>query len=117
MIVKRAIPVSLLVYGSVLAVLGAAGHVAGVGAKPVLPALIGVSGVLSAICGGLMLRGRRCRAAAECVTVVGLYALALQAILGWGEVADGEAHRTAIPIVASVLTTASLGLLGWLIES
>lgn len=117
MSVRRAIPVSLLLYGSVLAVVGVVGHWEGLGAKPALPVIIGASGALTAVCGGLMLRGRRCRTAAEYLTGLGLYALALQAIITGRAAASGEGPRVAIPIAASVLAAASLGLLGWLIRS
>jgi hypothetical protein len=115
--VKRAISVSLLVYGSILAAAGVFGHLANLGAKPVLPILIGMSGAVSAVCGGLMLGRCRCQVVAEYALGLGLYALAMQAVIGWRTATNDEAHRTAILIGASVLATASLGMLVWLFES
>ena len=114
---KRAISVSLLVYGSILAAAGVFGHLANLGAKPVLPMLIGMSGAVSAVCGGLMLGGHRCQVVAEYALGLGLYALAMQAVIGWRTATNDEANHTAILIGASVLATASLGMLVWLFES
>ena len=114
---KRAIPVSLLVYGSILAAAGVFGHLSNLGAKPALPMLIGMSGAVSAVCGGLMLRGCRCQAVAEYALGLGLYALAMQAVIGWRTATNGEEQRTAILIGATVLATACLGMLVWLFAS
>ena len=114
---KFAISLAMLLHGSLLAVLGVVGHQAGLGVKPAFPLLIAASGAVMAICGGVMLAGRRCRTVAEYATALGLYGLAMQALIGWRTLGKEDGHGATMPIVCLILAALSLGLVVWLFEA